>query len=392
MNFLPHEKEQLFRFIAQYETEKNPATLNVIMRLEKLFPQFSKEFIRAISETIYLRPKLEKKMVPNFPWFTSIDRLEQATSYSLAEFHAKLIKRTGITSVIDATTGCGLDSLAFIQQGFEVISYEIDHATFERLSLNKSYHQLKLWELKFGTYLNHKEIDSFVWYFDPMRRNNTVSKITDLEQMNPPLQEILKKVGPNAPLLIKSSPLLKITPQLKSQFNILVVSLGGECKEILLTKHIPNLPTGKMGIYFADAGILYDEGDTIQLTHSNDEKKLFIYEPDPALSKSGLADKVAYDLDLRKPGADFGYFLGINQNVEPFFTKYQLIDPLPHKLSEINYVLREFSGIREVIFKKRQSLVNLDILQKKFKLKKKSVGDPLLVFISTENNKSVFYY
>ncbi len=160
---------------------------------------------------------------------------EQASSEACAAH-----KTLGGDSVLDLTCGLGVDSLFLSRRFRRVVALErnevlarIAAENFRRLGA----HHIEVVCADAETYLRRPGLH-FDWiYADPDRRSVSGRKLVRLEECSPDLRALapLLEVASNR-LCIKNSPLFDVGEALRlfPDSRVEVVSLGDECKEVLI--------------------------------------------------------------------------------------------------------------------------------------------------------------
>lgn len=93
------------------------------LRARAVLPQLSAEQVSAALSQAHRRPL-------GFPLpLVTADGIQQATAVSVAQRRAQRLAASGVSTVIDAGCGIGVDSWAFARAGLRVIAYEIDPTT-----------------------------------------------------------------------------------------------------------------------------------------------------------------------------------------------------------------------------------------------------------------------
>ncbi len=163
--------------------------------------------------------------------------LEQCSSELTAEYKAKLI---GGNTLIDLTGGLGVDSSCFAKQFDRVVYVERQEKlcqlaahNFEALGL----HNIETVNADALDYLQKMNpVD--VIYVDPARRNSQGGKVFAVSDCEPNIVGIHDLLFSKARrILVKLSPMLDVyaaMQQLKYPSQVHIVSVGGECKELLL--------------------------------------------------------------------------------------------------------------------------------------------------------------
>lgn len=251
--------------------------------------------------------KNRRKTIRKLPSFTSNDKFlfpdaissEQATDEKVARFHASLVG-SGKT-IIDLTAGLGIDAFSISKAGNKVTATEIDPLKADALKYNS-----KLLGLKDFTVCNDdciNVIDSLssspdIFFIDPARRDNDNQRTYGFADCQPDISSFYEKlVSHGSTLFIKASPLLDIKNTLnifKGIKEIYVVSLKGECKEILIEIGNEDVSSPILTALDLDSeGIRsrfsYNTDDENFIPHYANEEdikiNMFLYEPNASLIK-----------------------------------------------------------------------------------------------------------
>ena len=141
-------------------------------------------------------------------------------------------------------------------------------------------------------------------YIDPSRRDSAGRKVVALSDCSPNIEVLQEKLLAHAPfVIVKLSPMLDIHDTLRrlpETSEVHVVSVGGECKEILLvlsqTKHDIKYfctdITTEVHTYSTDVR------DTEPMIAPNLER--FLYEPNASIMKAGVQNSLCHAYGIRK--------------------------------------------------------------------------------------------
>ncbi|MBD5355495.1 MAG: class I SAM-dependent methyltransferase [Bacteroides sp.] len=175
---------------------------------------------------------------PNIIFPTSL-AYEQASHERVAAYHASLVK-TG-SKVVDMTAGLGIDAMAFAENKCNVTACEYDPLKADVLRYNAGV--LKLDNLTVVNidsikYIKEMKEKCDVIFIDPARRSKENRRLYNLHDCTPDILGIMDSaIKKCTTLIIKASPLLDISQTLKdipATGKISAVSVGGECKEVLI--------------------------------------------------------------------------------------------------------------------------------------------------------------
>ena len=172
--------------------------------------------------------------------------MEQCSSEQTARYKQQLVqrlcgKRLGESTLVDLTGGLGVD-FSFMAQGFKKVYYVEQQA--ELCALGK--HNFPLLGLPSArvisgdgtTFLRSMSDRAGVIYLDPARRDAAGSKTYAIEDCTPDVALLSDELVEKALwVVVKLSPMLDwhaAVAQLKHVCEVHIVSVGGECKELLL--------------------------------------------------------------------------------------------------------------------------------------------------------------
>lgn len=259
---------------------------------------------------------------------------EQASSEECARH-----KRIGGDSVLDLTCGLGVDSFCLSRRFRRVVALEQREllAEITRNNLRRlGAENVEVVHASAEAYLENCT-EHFDWiYVDPDRRSESGRKLVRLEECSPSVPALLplmRKVA--GKLCVKNSPLFDVDEALRlfPDCEVEVVSLGGECKEVMIYTGAeqPRVTATALGVgsYSVEAGRRGDVSATGGEFPAADYRWLLV--PDVALQKARLAVDYCAPLgDIRgensfcfaerRPEGFLGRVLAI-ERIEPFEPK-----------------------------------------------------------------------
>ncbi|RZK42567.1 MAG: hypothetical protein EOO90_06925 [Pedobacter sp.] len=240
-------------------------------------------------------------------YYPALLSIEQCSSEHTAAYKAGLA--LGDT-LIDITSGFGVDSLFFSKRMKKVTSCELNPELSSIAAHNAKKFGMDNIECKAGDgieILKANDTNFDTLYIDPARRSgsNKVFKLNDCTpDVTNHLNLFLKKAKR---VIIKSAPLLDISvgiSELKNIKEIHVVSVKNECKELIWV-----IDEGFIGDTKVVCITLNDIEKTfsfylnelqVAANISNETPNGYLYEPDVALLKSGAFNLISQRFDLKK--------------------------------------------------------------------------------------------
>lgn len=301
------------------------------------------------------RKKLPRWAAHDALWFPPRLSMEQCSSEATAEYKCQLAKQCNAqcklpTRLVDLTGGLGID--------FSYLAQAFTHATYvepQTVLCEIAQHNLPLLGLPEAQvinassedYLQHLVADTVtpsshnVFYLDPARRDEKGHKVAALEDCTPNLLEIQDLLLSHARyVIVKLSPMLDITQalrQLKCVRQVHILSLQGECKEILLVLSqsndctsplLPPLAENENAIPIASQSLTYhcvNLNTHDNIFHCTEEERCsatphllpcdaplqgYLFEPNASMLKAGVQDLLCTRHTLYKLHSHSNLFVG----------------------------------------------------------------------------------
>jgi len=230
--------------------------------------------------------------------------LEQTSSEKTAKYKASLVEGE---KMIDLTGGFGIDAYFFSENFNEVIHCELNLELSELAEHNfENLNAVNVITIQGDgiEYLKNSE-QNFDWiYLDPSRRDNAGGKVFQLADCTPNPAEYLELLFEKTDhILIKTSPLLDLKAgisELKNVSEIHIVAVNQEVKELLwiLNKNVSEEIKVKT-IHF-QSKITQTFETKFRASQSDIPLSLplnYLYEPNPAIMKSGMFRDLAGQTD-----------------------------------------------------------------------------------------------
>lgn len=270
--------------------------------------------------------QLAKKKLPgwgkNGIWFPPRLSMEQCSSELTAQYKRSVLERClnemGVkldaSNFTDLTGGFGID-FSYMAQGFKHVTY------VERLPhlCDIAHHNLPLLGLAHAHIVNGDAasvVDTSdssgskeVLFLDPARRDDVGRKVFALEDCTPNLIELQDALLSHADIvMVKLSPMLDITQALRSVkcvSEVHVVSVQGECKEVLLVMR----GNGDKELVYNCVNLGTDD-ETLACSEEEKNKSAVVYdgvlegrrivEPNASILKAGVQDVLCQRYGLQK--------------------------------------------------------------------------------------------
>ncbi len=208
---------------------------------------------------------------------------------------------------IDLTCGLGVDSLYLSKNFDRVISIERDpelaaiaRENFRRLGA----HNIEVVNASAEKFIAGFGGTADLVYADPDRRGAGGKKLVRIEDCSPDMAALMPLIRRIAPrMAVKLSPLFDVDEVFRvfgTHACAEVVSLGGECKEIIaeVSDGIENPSIRAVAIGSGEVEYLFDDARTVPATVFEPESYRWLVVPDVALQKARLAQRYFFGKGL----------------------------------------------------------------------------------------------
>lgn len=277
-------------------------------------PFFKEVSNQELAEQIQSKIKCKIKLptwfnTPNIYYPNKLN-IEQTSSEITAAYKAHLVSGNLLA---DITGGFGVDSFFFSKHVKKVIHCELNPSLSEIAKHNFSQLNTANIETVIGDGLQYlqKTDKTFSWiYADPSRRNEARNKVFLLEDCQPNIPATIELLFSKTDrVLLKTSPLLDISSGLKSLPNtaeVHIVAVNNEVKELLWVLH--KILPKEQDINISTVNIKKEKNEQFQFFISEEKNsapiygppETYLYEPNPAILKSGGFNVIASKLGLKK--------------------------------------------------------------------------------------------
>ncbi len=346
---------------------------------------------RAIAEQIACGRKAAKKLpgLVKRPLVYTALSLEQASGERTAAFKAGLLEGERI---LDMSGGLGIDAFFFSRRFREVVYCERDEVLAAIAAHNFRELGASTVDVRQGDGVRALETfpdDHFDWiYLDPARRERGRRSVA-LEAASPnavALHDLLLRKAGN--FCVKASPVLEtggLREKLPSLYEVLVVSVDGECKEVLLLSGRGSrreAPVRSRAVCLrsgCEPFVVSGEagGFAVPLADAPGE---FFYEPDPAIIKARLTPVLARRLGFRFINRGSDYLTSPEEAADFPGRSFRLLEALPYKPKTVKKFL-ESRGITGASVQRRDFPLSPEEIRRKFRLKE---SDAVYLFFTRD--------
>lgn len=316
--------------------------------------------------------------------------LEQCSSEHTALLKQMLISRN--SRVVDVTGGFGVDSCYLAQHAELVIHCELNEKLSEIVKHNAielGVHNMVCLATDGVDYVAQQQDDAIDYiYVDPSRRIQH-SKVFLLEECEPNIVELQELfLQKSRYVLYKLSPLLDITAalnKLKCIKYVLVISVDGDCKELLFVQDRTFDGETKLSAI----RLFQDQIQLHTFTQAEEKSSLvrctapmtYLYDPDVSVTKAGAFKSIAKKYNL--------YKLHIHSHL---YTSDGLMEDFPGRIFSVKRVYTIPAFKRECTLKKANVIsknfpIKVEDIKKKYKIK--DGGDDFLFFTTDSDDNHI---
>jgi hypothetical protein len=339
-----------------------PREKDFLQDFQMLAKRFPRELARAALETAILRREATAKFPQADKMYFTREALEQATSWEIAAYRAK--RYTDFDKIFDLGCSIGADTLALgkiaptIGIDRDLLRLAIARQNAKNLNVPAAFIQANLHHLPFKSGASNNT----AIFCDPARRQDH-RRAFSVEHYSPPLS-IISTWLPYMPAIgVKVSPGVNLEELSGYDCEIEFISLNGELKEALLWFG-PFKTANRRATLLPGPHTLTAE-DQPQLPLS--EPKAYIYEPDPAILRSGLVATFGVQLNAAQLDPEIAYLTADQYTPTPFGRAWEVEDWIPFQLKKLRAALRE-RNVGPITVKKRGSPITPEELIRDLRL------------------------
>ena len=362
--------------------------------------------------------QLARKKLPQWAeregvWFPPRLSMEQCSSEATAQYKSQVLGRIltctqGDARLVDLTGGFGID-FSYLAQAFGHATYVEQHAHL----CDIARHNMPLLGLGHAQVVcaSAEEVlaswpqsgmgnQATTIYLDPARRDDAGRKVAALEDCTPNVLLLQDELLSKASLvMVKLSPMLDITQavrQLKEVIEVHVISLKGECKEVLVL--MAPSQEGATDHYNTREGIVYhcvnlntpDEPfvctkeQSVQTSLAGDQlvPGALLFEPNASILKAGVQDQLCQRYDIHKLHPMSNLFMG-RQAIAGFPGRQFVVEAVgDFSKAGIKHILE---GVRQANLTIRNFPSTVAELRKRLKVKE---GGDVYLFATTLSDGS----
>lgn len=342
--------------LAAAESEVDPDSLGAAERLRRLTTP--ERAAAALTQAALRRKAVAKLGERAAELFFTPDGLEQATRADVARWRAERFAAAGVARVVDLGCGIGADALALAAAGLDIVAVEADPMTavLAEANLGRSVLVGDAVELAPGLLG-----DGVAVFLDPARRTAS-GRTWRVQDLSPPW-DFATGLLEGRPGCIKAAPGLP-SGYLRSNLAATWVSHRGDLVETSLWSGI--------GVPGSRTALLLPSGEELDAGVRAEPPvgpiARYLYEPDPAVIRSGAVAALAEHLNAQSLARGIAYLVADDLAPTPFATAFQVLEVLPFDERTLRAWVRDH-GIGTLEIKVRGLEVDPAALRRRLKPK-----------------------
>lgn len=333
-------------------------------RLRKHWPE---PVARAALDMVLLRQRARAKFPHAEQMYFDREALEMASGESVSAYRATRFAAYDL--VADLCCGIGADALGLAQAGCAIVAVDRDPLRVRMTEANLAAFGFSGQFLR-ADVLTDPLPDCDAAFVDPSRRPGG-RRVLAIHDYEPPVLDVHQRLlrPPLAPRRIgfKAAPGLPWEDVQSWPGEVEFLSSAGELKECVLW-HVADSDTRivRATVLPGPYHLATDAGEAVTDVTAPGR---YLYDPDPAVSRSGLLPVLAGQIGATLIEFGSGGFCTSDQRVEtPFAAVYQVDDVLPFHIKRVGDWLAS-RRIGRITIVKRDSTADADALMKRWKLR-----------------------
>ncbi len=317
---------------------------------------------------------------------------EQSSSEATAVYKASLFRQLGSETFADLTGGMGIDTYFIGRQAARADYFELNADLFQITKHNLAVlrqEQIACHNADSIQYLATHDQTYDLILIDPARRNNLGGRVVAFEDCTPNLLDNLALLRSRCQyLLVKASPMIDLrqaTQQLGGVEEIHIISVNGECKEVLFL--VPGESIRKpavihcVNLQTADPAMIFSaDQEECAIPEFATVAGQYLYEPNASIMKGGCFNLLGNQLALAQLSRNTHLYTS-DTLVDHFpGRRFRIIQELALNAKEVKKVLPEGKAH---VATRNYPMAAAD-LQKKLKI---SEGGHLFIIAATLGTK-----
>lgn len=329
--------------------------------MEKLFPR---SLAQAALETAILRTEAESKYPCAEQMYFTREALEQASPHQVSTYRSKRFRPCKHLADLGCSIGSDTFNLAYFAPTTGIdndpLRLAMAQANAGILGLEE---QVNFVLSDLNACLPIKDQEKLGLFFDPARRIGN-RRVFSVQDYTPPLNIVKEWLSITPTIGVKISPGVKVAEIASYDAELEFISLNGELKEAVLwfgplktTKRRATILPGSHTLLAEDAR------EPLALSEPLD----YLYEPDPAVIRSGLITELGRQFGASQLDRDIAYLSAEQLTRSPFAKVWRVENWFPFSVKRLREYLREHK-VGDITVKKRGSPIKPEDLIRMMRL------------------------
>lgn len=349
-------RTQAGRAALEAAAELTPTDTKYPACFDRLRKHVSSDLARAALDTVMLRARARSKFVRADEMFFTREALEMASGEAVSRHRAG--RYAGFTAVVDLCCGVGGDAIGLAATGVGVTAVDRDPLRLRMAEANLAAYGLG-GRFVCGDVLGIDLADIPAAFADPGRRPEGRRTLA-LDRYEPPLSGLRARFASGFPWGVKVAPGLPREEFAGLNADPEFVSVGGELKECVLWFGL--LRTGlPRATVLPGPHILTGDPSTMVPVGSMGG---FLYDPDPAVTRSGLVGTLAGRLGAWSIDPRIAFMSSNALTPTPFAAAYRVEEVLPFHVQRVGEWLRARSVGRVTVVKRGSAADVVEVVRK----------------------------
>ena len=356
-----HNAPEIFELIQQH-------TGSEFQLQKQLRETYSQEMVRAALTLSELRMRGRSKFSKADQMWFDRKSLEQATPELVSQHKAARFSGT----VYDFCCGMGGDLIALAKHA-RVTGVDLEPVLCQFAQWNSEVYGVADSVSVLNSRLEEIRDREGRLHIDPDRRPHSGGKVIRIEDYLPGLETLLELIEQFQGGAIKLSPASNFAGKFPGT-EAELISLNGECKEATIwfgdlagDQEYRATAISRTGEVHSIAGHPMDA--FVEIT----EPGAYIYDPDPAVVRSGLLDVAADQFGVSRLDPEEEYLTSAEVVESPFFRRFRILDELPNNDRDLKKYFRS-ADFGQLEIKCRRIPVSIEALRRKLSLKGEAAG------------------
>ena len=337
---------------------------------ERLRADYPAPICRAVIAMAQLRWAARDKFPRAACMYFDREGLEMATRDEVARYRAS--RFAGCDPIVDLCCGIGGDTLALAAHA-RVIAVDSAPLRLDMARMNAAAVGIDPGRILFvRADARRFSARAEAAFIDPARRE-AGRRVRSVEAYTPPLSCVADLRHTIPRVAVKLAPGIRAV-DLPVDAEVEFISSARQCREALVS--YPPLARTRRRATVLPGPHFLEESDSVTPPVAVESAGSYLYDPDPAVVRAGLIDRLAVHLDAWKLDARTAYLTSDGSAASPFAQAFRVLWDMPFNLKRLRRALAQ-QGQRAEEIKKRHFPIEPEDMRRLLAAKEDRGGDPL---------------